>query len=102
MTTIHRYPRLQYHFTEHITEPRRCWHENPALALARDLELMTLADQIIEGDYMVRKTWTHSGGNCYKVRNQCTQELRSFKCAKQASQYVYGMAIDNQEMEMSE
>lgn len=95
MTTIHHY-RQKYHFTEHITEPRRCWHENPLLALARDLELMTLADQVTENGYMVRKVWTHSGGNRYTICDQRGRVVRSFKCAKQASQYVYGQLSDSE------
>lgn len=81
--------RQHYKFAEHITLPRPCWHENPVLVLARQLQHMDLADQITAAGKMVRKTWSQSRGTRYVVYEADGQSMKAYKSVLAASERVY-------------
>lgn len=79
-----------YDFAEHITEPRPCWHENPVLTLARDLQQMSLSDHITENGYVVRKTWNKHTGNRYAIYDSGGRFVKAYRNVVEASKRVYG------------
>lgn len=77
-----------YKFETHITEPRPCWHENPVLALARDMQALELTDHINLNGYIIHKTWSKTGGTQFKVRNINGGRVLTCKRADEAAEFV--------------
>lgn len=81
-TTTRPYPRPSRFMTEHITAPRRAWHENPLLKLRFDVQRMKLNDVIEHNGYTITKSRNSSEGIRWHVHKDGKE--RMFRQAAQA------------------
>lgn len=82
-------PRYLYTLEAHVTEPRPCWHENPVLALARDIQAMDLSEHITVAGKLVRKRWSKHTGTRYVVCWADGRYIKAYRSVLDASKRVY-------------
>lgn len=97
MTTSTRpYPPPRMRYGEHITAPRRAWHENPLRVLLFRVQRMKLNDEIEHNGYTITKDRNASEGIRWHVHKDGT-EPRMFRDAAQAVDVVTAADSGQQE-----
>lgn len=95
-TTTRPYPPPRMRIGEHITAPRRAWHENPLLKLRFDVQKMSIHDAIEYNGWRITKSWTPSEGNLWRAYRE-GDGVRVCASAQQAVCVVTGTENGQQE-----
>ncbi len=73
--TTRPYPPPRMRHVEHITEPRRAWHEDADLYLQFRVQRMQALQTIEHNGFTITKSWTSSEGNRWHVYRDGSKPL---------------------------